>query len=178
MYIAEHKVDLATIWSTSTLSLKIFRQNFLEINIPTLTNKLDSIIRLAYIGGSTDYYIKYGENLKHYDVNSLYPKAMCSPMPIEFIGETDGTSVKLEDVFGFAEARITTPDNIEIPLLPFKLYNETLHPLGSWIGIYFTEELKEIIKHGYKVELIKVYNFSKADIFKKYIDFFYQIKKK
>jgi DNA polymerase type B, organellar and viral len=60
MYIAEHKVDLATIWSTSTLSLKIFRQNFLEINIPTLTNKLDSIIRLAYIGGSTDYYIKYG----------------------------------------------------------------------------------------------------------------------
>jgi hypothetical protein len=52
-------------------------------------------------------------------------------MPIEFIGETDGTSVKLEDVFGFAEARITTPDNIEIPLLPFKLYNETLHPLGS-----------------------------------------------
>jgi DNA polymerase type B, organellar and viral len=98
-------------------------------------------------------------------------------MPIEFIGETDGTSVKLEDVFGFAEARITTPDNIEIPLLPFKLYNETLHPLGSWIGIYFTEELKEIIKHGYKVELIKVYNFSKADIFTKYIDFFYNIKK-
>jgi hypothetical protein len=86
---------------------------------------------LAYIGGSTDYYFHYGENLKHYDVNSLYPKAMCNPMPIKFLSESDGNSVKLEDIFGFAEARITTPNDIEIPLLPFKIDNETLHPLGS-----------------------------------------------
>jgi hypothetical protein len=177
IYISEHKVDIATIWSTSTLSFKIFRQKFLDINIPTLSNKLDAIIRLAYIGGSTDYYYKYGENLKHYDVNSLYPKAMCNPMPIEFLGETDGTKVKLENIFGFAEAKITTPKDIDIPLLPFKIDNETLHPLGSWIGIYFTEELKAIESFGYKVELIKIYNFSKADIFSKYIEYFYNIKK-
>jgi hypothetical protein len=69
--------------------------------------------------------------LKHYDVNSLYPKAMCNPMPIEFLGESNGTNVKLEDTFGFAEARITTPKDLEIPLLPLKIENETLHPLGS-----------------------------------------------
>src|SRR6266702_2165714 len=131
IYIEEHKVDIATILSTSTLSFKIFRQNFLNINIPTLTNKLDSIIRLAYVGGSTDYYFKYGENLKHYDVNSLYPKAMCNPMPIEFLSEKVGSNVNLENIFGFAEARITSPNNMEIPLLPFKIENETLHPLGS-----------------------------------------------
>jgi hypothetical protein len=73
IYIKEHQVDIATIWSTSTLSLKIFRQNFLDSNIPILSNKLDSIIRHSYIGGSTNYFYKYGENLKHYDVNSLYP---------------------------------------------------------------------------------------------------------
>jgi len=177
IYFEEHKVDLATIWSTSTLSFKIFRLKFLDINIPTLNTKLDNIIRLAYIGGSTDYYFKYGENLKHYDVNSLYPKAMCNPMPIEFLGEIEGTNVNLEDVFGFAEAKITAPDNIETPLLPFKVFNETLHPLGSWIGMYFTEELKVVEKYGYKVELIKVYNFSKADIFSNYIKYFYNIKK-
>jgi len=177
IYIEEHKVDLATIWSTSTLSFKIFRQKFLENNISILTKKIDSIIRLAYLGGSTDYYYKYGENLKHYDVNSLYPKAMCNQMPIEFLGETEGMNVKLEDVFGFAEVRITTPRDLEIPLLPFKIENETIHPLGSWIGIYFTEELKAVEKYGYKVELIKVYNFSKADIFSSYIKYFYEIKK-
>jgi hypothetical protein len=72
IYINEHQVDLASIWSTSTLSFKIFRQNFLDINIPTLTKKLDGIIRLAYLGGSTDYFFKYGENLKHYDVNLIH----------------------------------------------------------------------------------------------------------
>nr|YP_010165715.1 hypothetical protein K8L25_mgp05 [Lactarius trivialis]QRN74287.1 hypothetical protein [Lactarius trivialis] len=177
IYLIEHKVDIATIWSTSTLSFKIFRQGFLDINIPTLTKKLDDLIRLAYIGGSTDYYLKYGEDLKHYDVNSLYPKAMCNPMPIEFLGESEGVNVRLEDIFGFAEARITAPDNLTIPLLPFKVFNETLHPLGSWIGIYFTEELKAVEKFGYRIELIKVYNFSKANIFNKYIDYFYGIKK-
>ena len=54
--------------------------------------------------------------------------------------------------------------------------NETLHPIGSWIGIYFTEELKAAAKYGYNIELIKVYNFSKANIFNKYIEFFYNIK--
>lgn len=177
IYIDRHEVDIASIWSTSTLSLKIFRQNFLDIDIPILTNKLDEIIRLSYIGGSTDYFYKYGENLKHYDVNSLYPKAMCNPMPLKFLGESNGDSVRLEDVFGFAEARITTPKDIPIPLLPFKVENETLHPLGSWISVYFTEELKTIVKYGYKVELIKVYNFSKSNIFNNYIKFFYEIKK-
>jgi len=178
IYIDEHEVDIASIWSTSTLSLKIFRQKFLDVDIPILTNKLDDIIRLSYIGGSTDYFYKYGENLKHYDVNSLYPQAMCNPMPIKFLGESIGDSVKLENIFGFAEAKITTPDNLIIPLLPFKIDNKTLHPLGSWIGVYFTEELKTIVKYGYKVELIKVYNFSKNNIFNNYINFFYNIKKK
>lgn len=178
IYIKEHQVDIASIWSTSTLSFKIFRQNFLNINLPTLSKYLDSTIRLAYIGGSTDYLLKYGENLKHYDVNSLYPKAMCNPMPIEFLGEIEGTNVKLEDVFGFAEAKITAPENLDIPLLPFKMENETIHPIGSWIGIYFIEELKSVQSAGYKIELIKVYNFSKADIFTNYINYFYNIKKK
>lgn len=39
---------------------------------------------------------------------------MCNPMPIEFLGETEGTNIKLE-------------------------------------------ELKAVAKHGYKIELIKVY---------------------
>jgi len=178
IYIDEHEVDIPSIWSTSTLSFKIFRQKFLDIDIPILTNKLDDIIRLSYIGGSTDYFYNYGENLKHYDVNSLYPKAMCNPMPLEFLGESIGNSVKLENIFGFAEVKVTTPENMDIPILPFKVDNETLHPLGSWIGVYFTEELKAVVKYGYKIELIKVYNFRKSNIFNNYINYFYNIKKK
>jgi DNA polymerase family B len=177
IYIEEYDVDIATIVSTATLSLKIFRQNFLKTDIPILTNKLDNIIRLGYLGGSTDYYFKYGENLKHYDVNSLYPKAMLNPMPLEFLGEFEGGGVSLKDVFGFVEARITSPDDLEFPLLSHKVDNETIHPIGSWIGVYFSEELKCVEKFGYKVELIKVYKFSQEYIFNSYIKHFYNIKK-
>jgi DNA polymerase elongation subunit (family B) len=37
--------------------------------------------------------------------------------------------------------------------------------------------LKAVEKYGYKIELIKVYNFSKANIFDNYINYFYNIKK-
>ena len=37
IYWNEYQVDLASIWSTSTLSLKIFRLKFLDKTIPSLT---------------------------------------------------------------------------------------------------------------------------------------------
>jgi hypothetical protein len=37
--------------------------------------------------------------------------------------------------------------------------------------------LKEVVKHGYKVELISGYEFSKFDLFSEYVDHFYHIKR-
>jgi DNA polymerase type B, organellar and viral len=81
LYISLYNVDITTILSTSTLSLKIFRQNFLKTEIPILKGTEDSFIRRSYFGGHTDYYQEYAENLHYYDINSLYPFAMCKPMP-------------------------------------------------------------------------------------------------
>lgn len=39
IYINEYNVDICSIWSNSTLSFKIFRQKFLELNIPILKKK-------------------------------------------------------------------------------------------------------------------------------------------
>jgi len=39
------------------------------------------------------------------------------------------------------------------------------------------EELKTVKKYGYQVELIKIYSFTQRDIFSKYIEYFYNIKK-
>jgi len=36
IYMIDYQVDITTIYSTSTLSLKIYRNKFQEINIPTL----------------------------------------------------------------------------------------------------------------------------------------------
>jgi hypothetical protein len=62
--------DITSIYSTSTLFLKINRTNFQDINIPTLKSSTDHFIRKGYFGGATDYYKAYIKNGKYYDINS------------------------------------------------------------------------------------------------------------
>ena len=178
-YLDSYNIDFTSVWSTSTLSLKIFRQQFLNVDIPILPQYLDKEIRNGYIGGSTDYYLHSGIKLYKYDINSLYPKAMLNPMPLEFIRILEGEqlqNVKLEDIFGFFKVRVTAPTNILIPLLPYKHNDMTIHPVGTWIGTYFSEELKAVQKYGYKIELIKLHEFTKTYLFNEYVEHFYKIK--
>lgn len=179
IYWDTYGVDLATIWSTSTLSLKIFRSRFLDKVIPSLTQAQDFYIRKSYFGGATDHYKRYGENLYYYDVNSLYPSVMIKPMPflhlfyLNSISEND-----FKHFFGFCLAEITCPKDIKIPLLPYRnMNNQIIYPTGTWTGIYFSELLKEVMKHGYIVKPINGHEFSKENVFNKYVHYFYHIKK-
>jgi len=87
-----------------------------------------------------------------YDVNSLYPHAMKNPMPYKIIKHHKDMSniIKLEDFFGFCLAEVTTPKNIDMCLLPYKHQGKTIFPKGTWLGVYFSEELKEVVKQGYQ----------------------------
>ena len=180
MYNQEYGICITTIISTSTLSLKIFRKWFLDkkIEIPIIRGWIDQFIRKGYFGGATDYYKAEGYNLHYYDVNSLYPHVMCNSMPLEMIEHhKDLTNYELKNFFGFCLAEIYCPQDIKIPLLPFKYKGKTIYPTGRWIGIYFSEELKEVIKYGYKIRLINGYEFSKADLFSDYVYHFYDKKR-
>src|SRR6267143_5717345 len=85
IYIEKYCVDITTIFSTSTLSLKIFRSKYLEVGIPILKRNEDNFIRKSYYGGATDYYKAFGKIIFNYDVNSLYPFAMCKLMLYKII---------------------------------------------------------------------------------------------
>jgi hypothetical protein len=43
--------------------------------------------------------------------------------------------------------------------------------------VYFSEELKAVEKLGYKINLIKGYEFNKVDLFSNYVNFFFNLKK-
>lgn len=63
-YLADYKVDIATIVSTSSLALKIYRTLFQPVDIPILilSKNQDTFIRQAYFGGATDVYLKYANS--------------------------------------------------------------------------------------------------------------------
>lgn len=82
----------------------------------------------------------------------------------------------LNDFFEFCLAEITTPKNILKPLLPVKYQDKTIYPTDSWIGVYFSEELKAVEKYGYNIKMIKGYEYSKNIIFKDFVHHFYNRK--
>lgn len=176
IYLEKYNVDIASIVSTSTLSLKILRRNFLKTPIPILKSTMDKFIRQSYFGGCTDCYIRYGKKIKHYDVNSLYPYAMLKPMPYEFI-RYHNENIDLLNFFGFIKAEIICPDSMKRPILPLKHNGKTIYPTGNWTGVSFSEELKACLKLGYIVKPISGFEFSKFNPFKEYIEHFYDLKK-
>jgi hypothetical protein len=135
IYLDKYFVDICDVLSASSLSLKIFRMNYLDINIPILKNSEDSFIRKSYFGGATDYYKAYGKDLYYYDVNSLYPQAMLKPMPLNLIKTYKNMNsilgVDFNKFYGFIKCKVTTPKNILKPILPFKYQGKTIFPLGS-----------------------------------------------
>lgn len=50
-YFNKFKVDITTVVSSPTLSLKIFRSNFLSLSIPVLSREIDEFVRFGYYGG-------------------------------------------------------------------------------------------------------------------------------
>ena len=179
-YWDKFKVDIETVYSTATLSLKIFRTNFQDKPIYILPSNIDLFIRSGYFGGGTDVYKAYAKNAFYYDVNSLYPFAMLKPMPYEILNNgklINLTNRSLDSFFGFAYVKINCPLDMLRPVLPFHHEGKTIYPVGSWTGVYFSEELKAVEKLGYKITLIKGYEFSQANLFTNYVHSFYEIKK-
>lgn len=125
--------------SAPSLSLLIYRHKYLELSIPILKRDVDSIIRQSYFGGSSDYNVHYGENLKYYDVNSLYPFAMLNDMPLHYLYTTEGSWVELDNTVGFVEAIITSPKDIQNPLLMHHYMGKNI-TIGTWQGTYFSPQ--------------------------------------
>jgi hypothetical protein len=131
IYLIDYNGDITSIYSTATLSLKIYRSKFQYINIPTLKNSIDHFIRKGYFGGGTDYYKQYITNAKSYDINSLYPYAMSKPMPYEIINYHNNMNhIKLENFFGFCLAEIYCPNSMLRPILPYRYQGKTIYPIG------------------------------------------------
>nr|WVH37974.1 DNA polymerase [Fomes fomentarius] len=177
-YISKYNVDITSIVSIPSLAFKIFRLNYLKVNIPILSKMNDRLIRRSYFGGATDIYNCYGENLHYYDVNSLYPLAMSKPMPLNLVQNyNSANNINLDKFFGFLEVNIECPLSVLRPVLPYRFEGKTIFPKGIFTGVYFSEELKAVLPLGYKILRIhSAKEFDKADLFTAYVNEMYHQK--
>jgi hypothetical protein len=188
------RLDVLKYPTLSSLAFAIFRSKFLkDAKIPIIEGDLFNDIKEGYTGGAVDVYKpfpKKGEKVFCYDVNSLYPSVMKSfdmPVgsPINFEGDISligpGSGYNLiNKLFGFFEVEIESPHNMNIPLLQTRLKTKngdrTIAPLGTWRGTYFSEELFNAMKYGYKFKIIRGYLFEEDNIFSEYVDYLYKLK--
>jgi hypothetical protein len=156
-------------------------------DIDCLSRGIDKFIRESYFGGHVDAYIPHfdfssaqweGLILYHYDVVSLYPFVMKTfDIPFKVKSHFTGDLLKFnpelfENSLGFYKVKVKTPKTMDNPLLPYRdpQTGQALYPLGSWIGTYFSEEIKNCIKFGYKFEILEGYIFQgSSDLFSSYI---------
>jgi hypothetical protein len=134
------RVDVLRFPTISSLAFGIFRSNFLlkDIKIPLIFNEIYKDIKDSYTGGSVDVFKPYGENIKGYDVNSLYPYIMkfCK-MPVATVKYFTGDISLIGDIpYGTFEVEVETPEYIRHPILQVKAITQkggtrTISPLGN-----------------------------------------------
>lgn len=172
------QVDITKRPTIASIALQVYRTKFLSpnSNIPLTLGNLYKDIKQAYFGGIVDVYKPYGKDLYYYDINSLYSHSMIKDMPVGNPSYVEG-ELDLMTSFGFYFAEIEAPKGLDIPVLPVKRDGRTLCPTGSFSGWYFSEELKEAqLEYGYKVKIIRGYQYERGVIFHEYINHFYNIK--
>jgi len=185
------KLNLRNYPTLPSLAFAIFRAHYLpkgDLGLIDLKGKISADIRLSYTGGSTDMFIPKnpkGKKIYAYDVNSLYPFVMKNYMYpigkgifIEFIKKMELS--QNSDIFGFFLAEIIAPINLSHPILQIhhktKSGIRTISPVGSFSAWFFTEELKNALNFGYKINLIKGYTFEKVNIFSGYVNDLYSLR--
>ena len=143
--------------TTSSLALAAFRQKFLKDTILyKLTDEKEKFVRAGYYGGRTEIFKMKAERVKEYDVNAMYVSAMLELLPCGGTGIwANSFDFGNSETCGFIEAEISCPGETLIPLLPVRNGGKLIFPVGKFIGVYFSAELKEALDLGYEVKILR-----------------------
>lgn len=182
-----YKINVNKYPTLPSLAFALFRTHYMKkIFIPMISGQIAKNIRLSYTGGSTDMFIpsNSGKNelVYCYDINSLFPSAMADyPMPIGKPTYFEGDIRKYKpDAFGFFYCRVTTPKNLEHPILQTHVKTKggvrTVAALGTYEDMLFSAEIDNAMKLGYKFDILWGYTFEKGYIFKDFVNKLYNFR--
>jgi len=161
----------------ASLSLYLYRRNFLDRNLFSPRKKVDDFIAQSYAGGRVEVF-RPGKHdqVFVYDVNSMYPFVMKTfEYPI-------GTPVKVynykPNYIGIYHIRFNQT-NYDIPAIFWRKSKENgLEFVYEGEGYYFSPEIEVALRYGVKIEFFEGYIWkNKTKLFSNFVDFYYNIRK-
>lgn len=164
----------------SSISLDIFRRNFLNYNINHEKTFLNDKIFMAYYGGRTEaFYRGSFKNAYMFDINSLYPSVMLNEFPIpETAKFKSNSNINYLEFEGVSYVNVAAPKNLFYPLLPYRFNGKLIFPVGSFSGVYTHLELRKALELGYKINCFywTIYYSKTFNPFNIFIDYFYKMR--
>lgn len=172
--------DLGTFAKTlASQAFNAFRHRFMQHDIYIHNdNRATALERESYHGGRTEAFFigKVPTNLIYYlDVSSMYPSVMIkNEYPTKMVaywksGTPDWLGRMLEKYCVISKVRINTPENVFSTR-----YNDRLvFPTGRFVTTLTTRELQYAHERGYIEQVFDTALYEKANIFEKYVNFFY-----
>jgi hypothetical protein len=161
--------------------IKIFLKDFYDFKngpIENFNGNKEIFIRESYKGGTADIFKPHVKIGYHYDINSLYPYVMKEfKYPIGKGYFVKSINIDFDTFFGFLEVEVFCPISMKIPLLTvYDKIRGLICPVGTWKGIYFSEELKVAKSLGYKFKILRGVFYVKKIIFGNMISKFHNLR--
>lgn len=172
------KMGLTDKLTIASASMNEFLSKYTGIKPTPLTNNIRTKLTDFYYGGRTEVFKRYGEDLFYYDINSLYPYVMANYKYPQINSDYELTT-NANDIADcdFIYCDVKAPD-INIPLIPTKINNKLIFPLGSFTSFITNNEYKFALTLGYEFRFIYGLKASATDyIFKEFVKTNYEIKK-
>lgn len=159
----------ATVAATA---MDLFRRKYLDREYITEPwySSTESAARWSYAGGRVEVFNRIMKGGFHADINSCFPYAMLSPVPMELIRTYKSSAIIPE--YGIIKAVVDIPREEWIPPLFYKApQGKLLFPTGSWNAWLTSLEAKALVERygSNAVKVEEVHEYDAQPIFKGYV---------
>lgn len=163
--------------SIGSIAMQVYRARFMDVNKQVTYNN-PRLVNSAYYGGRVEVFYRGvtpdNEEVNVCDINSSYPNVMRN---YEY---PDTASLEKSSIhthrFGVGHFRIHVPDNVFVPILPFKSPSGRLFfPTGTLTGYWTYIEVRKALEQGATIleEMDGIGTNEAVKPFVEFVDYFY-----
>ena len=160
---------VAPATTLSLTAVKAFDKRFTPVKKIAPNIDFEVFLRSAIYGGRNEVYKRYGENVHFYDVRRMYMSCYDTPVPTTQLRWRNPDI----DRGTLAEARVKVPDMLVGPL-PYRLNegrsSRLVFPIGEFQGWWDMVELRNAVKLGVDVTIIRQLEADEQPILKPFAD--------